>query len=346
MRNKEYVAISEEVARKLNAHLEKFCYKRPEFKKISKEYNKKRIHLNAIQFYAGFKASNSKEDFEKFYNIPIAIECVMLMAYKTNRVLDYKQEVWSSEEKIKETVLDEKMYLSLILELLEDSKNTLGDKYNLIRDILLGFISEINKGFWYEKEYLNVNFSSLNDILKNWEVKYKRRNVLFNHVYDYSPLVGFYLGSGDKSIFEKYEKYFKDKDNFSHLGQIINDLSDYSSVYDENVKSYQDAFSDIRNGIITQPTFEIIKEKLILDALKNSKLTKDINWRKKAMDLLLKKEIPEKIRKLTEESYKDNINFWKKIVKVESELLFSTYSLLLNNKYYSGFINLKKHIEK
>lgn len=342
MEHKEYIAISEDVAEKLNNHLEKFCNKNPAFELISKEYSKKRVHLNAIQFYAGFKASGSKEDFANFFNIPIAIECIMLMAYKTNRILDHKQEVWSSEQKIKETVLGERIYLSLILELLEDSKNNLEEKYNLVRDIILDLISKINQGFWFEQNHLNVNFSPIQEILKNWSSKYKKRNILFNGVYDYASLIGFYLGSEDKSVFDKFENYFKDKDKISHSGQIVNDLSDYSSVYDENVKSYQDAFSDIRNGIITQPTFEIIKEKIILDALKNPQLTKEVDWRKKVMDILVKKNVVEKIKEKTEKSYAQNINFWKKIMKVNSELLFYTYLFLSKNKYYYEFLKYKE----
>lgn len=342
MDHKEYIAISKDVAEKLNMYLETFCKKNPAFNLIVNEYTQKRIHLNGIQFYAGFKAANPKEDFAKFFNIPIAIECIMLAAYKTNRILDHKQEVWSSEQKIKETVLGEKIYLSLIFALLEDSKENLGEKYNIVKDLILDLISKIYQGFLLEQNDLNVNFSPLNEILKNWSSKYKKRNILFNGVYDYSSLIGFYIGSGDNSIFEKFENYFKNKDKMSHSAQVVNDVSDYSSVYDENVKSYQDAFSDIRNGIITQPTFELIKDKVILEALKNPPLTKDVEWRKKVIDILIKKNVVAKIKKETEKSYAQNINFWKKIMKVDSELLFSTYSILSRNKYYHEFLNYKK----
>lgn len=338
MKHKEYIAVSEKVAEQLNNHLIQFCNKYPAFKKISKEYTKKRIHLNAIQFYAGFKASNSKEKYENYYNIPIAIECIMLMAYKTNRILDHKQEVWSSEDKIKETVLDERIYLSLILSLLEDSKKNIGEKYNFIKDLILKIIVDINCGFWIERNYLNVNFSPFDDVLKNRSSKYKKRNVLFNSVYDYAPLIGYYLGSGDETIFKKYEDYFRNKDKISHSGQIINDLSDYSSAYDENVKSYQDAFSDIRNGIITQPTFELIKETAIIDALKEPNKTKDASWRTNARDLLTKKNVIKKVMKMTKKAYYHNISFWKNKMKVDSGLLFYTYLFLLKNKYYYDFL--------
>lgn len=177
--------------------------------------------------------------------------------------------------------------------------------------------------------------------MNNWISKYKQRNILFNGVYDYSSLIGFYIGSGDSSIFEKFENYFKNKDKMSHSGQVINDVSDYASVYDDNVKSYQDAFSDIRNGIITQPTFELIKDRVILDALKNPELTKDVSWRKKAMQILIKKNIVAKIKKNTEKSYTQNINFWEKIMGVDSELLFNTYSVLSSNKYYHELLKCK-----
>jgi len=108
-------------------------------------------------------------------------------------------------------------------------------------------------------------------------------------------------------------------------------------VFDENVKSYQDAFSDIRNGIITLPTFLLVKNQKILDALNDPKLTKDINWRKEIMQLITENNILEKVRKLSKQSYMANINFWKNIINVDDELLFSTYLLLLKNKYFNEF---------
>lgn len=345
MNHKEYIINSKQIAKKLNNHLEQFCNENPIFKSISAEYTKKRIHLNGTQFYAGFKSANTTTNFDFFLNIPIVIECIMLMAYKTNKIIDHKQEVWNSKQKIKETVLSEGVYLSLILELLEDSKNNLGKKYNLVRDIILDLISKINQGFWFEQTCLNINFSPLEIILKNWAEKYKKRNMLFDKIYDYAPLLGYYIASGDKTIFTKYENYFENKkeSRLSHSGQIINDLSDYTSIYDENVKSYQDAFSDIRNGIITQPTFEIIKEKLILDALKNPQLTKDLNWRKKIIKILVKNKVVEKIKKITTKSYTENINFWEKIININShnKLLPFTYSFLLKNKYYLYYLELE-----
>lgn len=259
------------------------------------------------------------------------------MAYKTNRILDHKQEVWDSEEKIKQTVLDEIMFLTLILKLLENSRKKLGWKYNQVRDIFLNMIANINEGFRYEKYFLNSRFSSLENIKKIWDLKYQKRNILFNSIYDYAPLIWYYISSNDKTIFSKYENNVKDEEKFSHAGQIINDLSDFSSVFDENVKSYQDAFSDIRNGIITLPTFLLIKEQNILNALDEPKLTKDIKWRREVMQLITKKNILGKIKKLTKQSHMANINFWKNIMKIDNELLFSTYLLLLKNKYFNEF---------
>lgn len=342
MIHREYIKISKNIAKQLNEYLEKFCNNNPAFKKLSKDYSKKRIHLNGIQFYAGLSAADTNVKFEDVLDIPVAIECIMLMAYKTNRILDHKQEVWSSEEKIKETVLDERMYLTLILKLLENSKKNLGVKYNLVRDLIFRMISDINEGFWFEKYFLNYNFSSLSDILKNWNSKYQKRNILFNSVYDYSTLIGYYIGSADQAIFEKYENYLEDKNKISHSGQIVNDLSDYSSVFDENVKSYQDAFSDICNGIITLPTFLLIAEQDILNALKNPELTKSIAWRKRVMGLLVKNNVLEKAKELTDKSYAQNINFWKEIIGINNELLFFTYLFLSKNKYYLEFIKIKE----
>lgn len=341
MTQQEYIDISTNVAKQLNAYLEKFCAKNPAFKNQFKDYSKKRIHLNGIQFYAGLKASNNDAVFNDVLNIPIAIECIMLMAYKTNIILDHKQEVWESEEKVKETVLNDVMYLPMISKLLDGSRKNLGEKYNLVRDLIFMMISDINEGFWYEKYFLNSNISPLSDILQDYNLKYQKRNLLFNHVYDYALLIGYYIGSNDKTIFKKYTNFVEDNDKFSHTGQIINDLSDYSSVFDENVKSYQDAFSDIRNGIITYPTFLLIKEQDILDALKNPQLTKDIGWRKRVMALVERDNIVEIVKKLTKHSHHSNTEFWKKIIKVDNELIFWTYSLLKKNKYFKEFMQVK-----
>lgn len=337
MKYQNYINIWEDIAKQLNEYLEDFCSKNIEFKDLLNDYSKKRMHLNGIQFYAGLNATKSNIKFEKILEIPIAIECIMLMAYKTNRILDHKQEVWNSDEKIKQTVLDEIMFLTLILKLLENTRKKLGWKYNNVKDIFLNMITNINEGFWYEKYFLNSNFSSLENITKNWDLKYQKRNILFNSIYDYAPLIWYYIGSNDKTIFSKYKNNVKDEDKFSHVGQIINDLSDFSSVFDENVKSYQDAFSDIRNGIITLPTFLLVKNQKILDALNDPKLTKDINWRKEIMQLITENNILEKVRKLSKQSYMANINFWKNIINVDDELLFSTYLLLLKNKYFNEF---------
>ena len=88
-------------------------------------------------------------------------------------------------------------------------------------------------------------------------------------------------------------------------------MSDFSSIFDENVKSYQDAFSDIRNGVITLPTFLLIKEQSILNALDDAKLTKNIDWRKEVMQLITKNNILGKIKKLT--------NFHKVIKNLKSK---------------------------
>lgn len=337
MRYQSYVNISEIIAQQLNEYLESFCNKNPVFKDLLNDYSKKRIHLNGIQFYAGLNATKGNIKFEEILDIPIAIECIMLMAYKTNRILDHKQEVWDSEEKIKQTMLDEIMFLTLILKLLENSRKKLGWKYNQVRDIFLDMIANINEGFRYEKYFLNSKFSSLENITKNWSLKYQKRNILFNSIYDYAPLIWYYISSNDKTIFSKYKNNVKDEDKFSHAGQIINDLSDFSSIFDENVKSYQDAFSDIRNGVITLPTFLLIKEQSILNALDDAKLTKNIDWRKEVMQLITKNNILGKIKKLTKQSYIANIDFWKNIMKIDNELLFSTYLLLLKNKYFNEF---------
>ncbi|MBU1921847.1 hypothetical protein KKD84_01325, partial [Patescibacteria group bacterium] len=67
-----------------------------------------------------------------------------------------------------------------------------------------------------------------------------------------------------------------------------------------------------------------------------------VNWRKKVMNILIKKNVVEKIKEKTEKSYAQNIDFWKKIMKVDSELLFYTYLFLSKNKYYYEFLKYKE----
>jgi len=340
MEHKEYISISKEISKNINIHFQKFCKKYPEFKPIEEEYTKKRIHLNAVQFYAGFQSSKTKKNINKYFNVAIAIECIMLMAYKTNRILDEKQEIWKSKEKIKETILTEKVYLSLILKLLEESKKELGNKFIKIQDLILKLISNMYLGFLFETENLNINKTPINTILRNWKSKYLKRNILFDGVYDYAPLIGFYIGS-NKDIFENFEKNVSEKYRYGHLGQVINDLSDFSSVFDENVKSYQDGFSDLRNGIITRPTFELLNNKHIQLALKNPEITKKHIWRQKAIQDLIKNKIIEKIKKETKKGYEINISFWRNNVEIKNEFLEKSYGILLKNKYYEEFLKHK-----
>lgn len=337
MDHNEYVAFSEDVAEQLNDHVESFCEGNPEFRSVSEEYAEKRIHLIGIQCYAGFRASGTDEEFSDFLNIPIVIESVMLMAYKTNQILDHKKEVWGSEKRIEQNVLGEGIYTAFIIDLLQDSEQALGEKYGVVKEKILTLTSKMYKGFWYEKNFLNVHHSSLEEVLEEWESKYERRNNLLNGVYDYASLIGYYMGSGNESVFDEYERYFADKDKVSHSGQIVNDLSDFSAVHDENVKSYQDAFSDIRNGIITQPTYELLDADIIVEALEDPDVTRKPGWRKEVKAMLVGQDIVEEIRNRTEASYDQHVSFWSDCMDVESDLLFHTYSYLRRNKYYHKF---------
>lgn len=339
MNKNEYFKKSREIANKLNFYLNNFCKDKPHFKKVSMEYTKKEIHLNGSQFFAGFYSTNSNKKIEPYLDIAIIIELIMIRAYKTNRIIDHKQEIWESSEKIKETVLDENILLSLILQLLKNSKSKIKNKkIKIIEKIIFQLIENLSYGFQIEKEKLNIKNASIKDIITNWDINYKKRNHLFDSLYDYAPLIGYYLATGNKNIFKDYKKNFLNKNRYSHVGQIINDLSDFISIYDKNIKSYQDSFSDLRNGIITFPIYKLIKKRIIKSALKNPKITKNIDWKKSIIKIIKNSNLIREIKQISKRCYIDNINFWKNH-KINNEFLFSTYSLLLNNKYFKKLEN-------
>lgn len=203
----------------------------------------------------------------------------------------------------------------------------------IIEEIIFQLIENLSYGFQLEKETLNINHARLNFIISNWDSNYKKRNHLFDSLYDYSPLIGYFLSTGDKHIFRKYKTFFQDKNRFSHIGQVINDISDFSSIHDKNIKSYQDSFSDIRNGIITHPVHKLIKEKEIKLALKKPSIINDIEWKKTILKKIKNSTLVKDLKIISKQCYIDHLKFWKQN-HIKNSFLFQTYNLLLNNKYF------------
>lgn len=334
MNSEEYKKIAVDVSSKLNDYFGNFCNEFPQYSSIKNEYIKKPIHLNGMQFYAGFMSGQSKS-WENYLEIPVAIEMIMLWAYKTNRILDEKQDICTDKEKIKSTVLEHDLMLSCIYTLLNVFSKKEPQNSERIRLLIEEMMSKLSYGFWIEKDRLNVNFSSLEKILSNWEQEYINRNINFNLVYDYAPLIGYALSSNDFGIIEKYINFIPLNLRFSNIGQIINDLGDFGEDIDTNVKSYQDIFSDVRNGIITFPVYKLINEKSILEALKKPKITTNKTWQKKIRELISKNNINEDIIKIASDSYERHKEFFENQITNSSTLLLKSFGMLINTKYFN-----------
>jgi isopentenyl-diphosphate delta-isomerase len=321
---------SKEVSKELNIFFEKFCKDNQEFDLIKDLYLAKQIHLNGVQFYGGFIAG-SKKDWKKYLIIPIIIELIMIWAYKTNQIIDDKKLVWENKESIKNTVLKHDLLLSLIFELLGLSKKILKTKFDLFDYLVKEMMVGMTRGFFIEKYQLNVNFSNLKKILKNWDQKYAERNINFNLVYDHSPLIGFWLATDDEGIFKKYSQHFTVNKRFSEIGQTVNDMGDWMQTFDTNVRVYQDQFADIRNGIVTWPVYKSIKNKDILSALKNPSITLRKDWQKRV--LLLKPRLSIELKKVSKKCFNDLSDFWSKYKRTDDDFVIKTYLLLKHNKY-------------
>jgi len=336
MEYKDYRKIEVEVSEKLNKFFVDFCDKHREFLPICDVYTNKKVHLNGVQFYAGFVCGNKELDWKDYSFIPVMIELIMLWAYKTNRIIDNKQEVWISEEKVKKTVLEHDLILSCILNLLETNKDFLKEKYDFLTGIVHRMLADMAKGYWVERTSLNTHFLELTVIKKKWKENYLQRNIKFNMLYDFAPLLGLYFSTG-KDLTNLYTEKIDSELRFSHVGQIINDLSDCIPVYDDSVKSYQDQFTDIRNGIITYPIFHLINEELVKKALVNPNITKDEKWQKDFFELIKNTDTDEKVMELAKQSYEKHEVFWKEVSREEWLLVSKSYWLLNENKYFKKF---------
>lgn len=343
MNYSEYRKLELSISKELNNWFCQFCIKNPEYKSIESLYLKKEVHLNGVQFVAGFQSySGELDSWNKFISIPVAIELAMIWAYKTNRILDYKQEVWDSKEKITDTVLEHDLILSCILKIMEESKLILGEEYYNTHKYIYSFIRDLPIGFLVEKERLNIHNSSLIEIEKNWQHNYILRNIYFDALYDFAPMLGYLVASKIDIIPSYINKIAVDK-RFSHVGQIINDLSDCIPEHDSFVKSYQDQCADIRNGIITYPIFQLIDNPIIINALKDSKTTQQKEWQEDFFNIIKDKKIDEEVIKIARDCYSTHVNFWVSVTGKENNFIERIYGLLLENKYLKKFSEDANH---
>lgn len=333
MNSKIYQQTIKDTSKKLNAYFSDFCAQYPQYEFLKKDYAKKNVHLNGIQFQAGF-ISGPNKDWEEYIEIAVIIELVMIWAYKTKWILDKREDVWKDEGSLMEIVLRHDLVLACINDLFgrylkKDLKHI--DKIRGLVDELMG---KLSYGFWLEREKLNVNFSSLEEIISNWQKNYVERNNSLNLVYDYTPLIGFSLSSGNFDIIENYLFEISGELRFSNASQLISDLGDFGQNLDKGGKNDQDIFSDLKNGTITFPVFKLIDDKLIRKALANPKETKSSAWQKKVLQLIAEKEINKQAIKIAAKSFDAHKNFFQSHLEKPSPMLLRVFGMLINNKYF------------
>lgn len=325
-----------QVSGRLNKIFRLYCDRHPEFQPIVNKYAGKKNHLNGLQFYAGFQAGEVHSDhWERFIPVAVALESVMLWAYGLNQIVDRKKAIWDVPGKIEQTALEHDLLMSLVLDMLEESRSALSKKHDLVSSRVFRLISNMSKGFWVEREHLSLQVKSLDQILPNWKENYTLRNRLIDQVYDDSPLVGYYVATGDESIFSDHDKFFANRRTFSDAGQTINDLSDVlAGTADSQVKVYQDAFADLRNGYITYPIWRLRDKPEVQQALKNPALTLDLKWQRAMSQVVQDSDIAAETRTMGLEAWANHTQFWHEKLGADDLLLIATYSQLGYNKYF------------
>ncbi|EKD58937.1 MAG: hypothetical protein ACD_56C00023G0003 [uncultured bacterium] len=334
MNSKTYHGAAKDISKKLNDHFGKFCEQYPQYSLIKEDYTKKPIHLNGVQFYAGF-VSGPFENWEDYMEIAIAIEIVMLWAYKTKYILDKKQETWDKEENVMGAVLQHDLMLSCIHDLLDvytQKELRYGDK---VRVLISEMVSKLSYGFWVEKTKLNIHNLSEQEVRFEWEKNYIDRNNSLNLVYDYAPLVGFALSSGNFEIINDYLKAIPAESRFSHASQLISDLGNFGDELDKNASSNQDVFADIRNGIVTFPIYKLMEENEIKEALENSEITKGKVWQNKVTKLIIESDVNKEAIQIAAKSYNLHKNFFESYLSDPSQMLLKIFGMLINNKYFN-----------
>lgn len=334
MNSKTYHQNSKEISKKLNQYFTEFCQDFPQYASIKEDYTKKPIHLNGVQFYAGF-VSGPFENWEDYMEVAIAIEIVMLWAYKTKYILDKKHETWDKEENVMEAVLEHDLMVSCIHDLMEAYAKKELRYTEKVRTLINEMLAKLSYGFWIEKKKLSAHSASLEEVLFDWENKYIQRNNSLNLVYDYAPLIGFALSSGNFEIINDYLKAVPAESRFSHASQIISDLGNFGDELDKGANTSQDVFADIRNGIVTFPIFKLIEKEEVKEALANPELTKGKAWQTKIKKLILESDINKDAIAIAAKSYNLHKNFFESYLSDPSQMLLKIFGMLINNKYFN-----------
>ena len=334
MNSKTYHSSAKDISKKLNEYFSKFCEQYPQYASIREDYTKKPIHLNGVQFHAGF-VSGPFENWEDYMEVAIAIEIVMLWAYKTKYILDKKQETWDKEENVMGAVLQHDLMLSCIHDLMDAYTQKELRYADKLRTLLSEMVAKLSYGFWIEKTKLNIHNLSQADVLFDWQINYVDRNNSLNLVYDYAPLIGFALSSGNFEIINDYLKAIPADKRFSHASQIISDLGNFGEELDKNARSNQDVFSDIRNGIVTFPICKLIEETEIKEALENSEITKGKVWQNKVTKLISESDVNKEAIQIAAKSYGMHKNFFESYLSDPSPMLLKIFGMLINNKYFN-----------
>lgn len=274
------------------------------------------------------------ETWERFAPVAICLELIMIWAYALNQIVDRKKSVWDKVGGVEKTALEHDLIMSLLLQLLQESEPVLDKRYPLVVSRVQQLIISMGKGFWVEYQRLNANVTPLETILPNWESNYRLRNRLINQVYDDTPLIGYFVATGNQEIFRNHEIFFSQWLRFSEAGQVINDFSDFRpESCDVQVKSYQDAFADLRNGYITYPVYRLLETAEIKRALQEPRVTHDPGWQRAVTQQIREKGLLKEIRAMGREAWRNQLAFWEQYQGGHDPLLLGTYRLLLHNKH-------------
>lgn len=267
--------------------------------------------------------------------VAIAIEIVMLWAYKTKYILDKKQETWDKESNVMEAVLEHDLMVSCIHDLMEAYAKKELRYTEKVRTLINEMLAKLSYGFWIEKKKLNINAASQEEVIFDWESKYVNRNNSLNLVYDYAPLIGFALSSGNFEIINDYLKAVPAENRFSHASQIISDLGNFGDELDKGANTNQDVFADIRNGIITFPIYKLIETEEIKEALANSEITKGKAWQNKIKKVIAESDVNKDAIGIAAKSYNMHKNFFESYLSDPSQMLLKIFGMLINNKYFN-----------
>ncbi len=320
----------------LNQWLIEYGQLHPEFWPVIGRYTKKKAHLNGIQFYAGYlSGGGDRKSWERFIPTMISLELIMIWAYALNQIVDHKRAVWESPGGVEQTALEQNLLLGLLLELLGESREQLGDEYPMVCTLTHQMLANMSRGFWVEHQHLKIGRQPTEQLMTGWGESYRQRNRLIDQVYDYVPLIGYSVATGDQTIFNRFEQYFERRLRFSEAAQILNDFSDFLvGSNDLNVKSYQDAFADLRNGIVTFPVYRLWESAETQEAVGNPSVTLEQGWQERMRVVLKGSGLLKEIRASCWEAWDDQVGFWREVLGRDDVLLLGTYSLLGFNKYF------------